>query len=473
MKKVLLASFTLLLSLSLYGCGKKDVTEYISLEFNGVDGYGTTSYDVDHEKLMEEAYDIKEEDFKDLSEDEIKEKLDEDTFKELRSIGMDGGLDIKVEPDEKLSNGDKVKVTVDFNEDDAKKIKTGEKEFEVKGLKEPEKLTKEIAKDLVSIDVSGLSGEGYADVSSNTNGLSATASKQDKLKNGDKIEVKVNVEDEEELAREGYTSDKKSFTINKEVSGLEEPKVLSSDDIKKHVIPKFKGASGSGTAELENTFSDELSSLRFTVENNGELENGEKTKIILEDDYKSQLSSMGYVMEDSEGVEVEVKDLTDYASKASDIKNLDSVLRMIDEKTKEEYKSDDYKIYKTVEHGTYYNQTREDNSIFGDGQVHGTLVKLYEITISDDDGEETDKFNIIRGYKDLELDEDKKVNVSKIEEYTNKYNDGESIATVKDLLEGYGYEAVGNSSKNEDGNEDNKDSDKEDNSKDEDENSKE
>lgn len=117
--------------LGLTGCGSKkvDVTDYVSVEFTGVDGDGKAMCNVDAVGL-EQA--LAGDDDGQISQEEF-QKLGWITQFEM-------GLTYDLDKDSKLSNGDKVTVTVKYNEKLAKENKvkvTGDKkEFKVEGLKE-------------------------------------------------------------------------------------------------------------------------------------------------------------------------------------------------------------------------------------------------------------------------------------------------------------------------------------------------
>lgn len=118
--------------MGLTGCGgsKVDITDYVTVNFSGVDGQGSAACNVDSVNL-EQA--LAGDDDGEISMEEL-EKLGWITQFEMT-------MSCDLDKDSELSNGEKVTVTVSYDKDLAKENKvtvTGEtKEFEVTGLKEP------------------------------------------------------------------------------------------------------------------------------------------------------------------------------------------------------------------------------------------------------------------------------------------------------------------------------------------------
>lgn len=83
-----------------------DLNDYMECNISGYDGYGTAYADLNEEKFVRDVYSIAQKKENDLSEEYL--------FKGVR-------ISADATPDEKLSNGDTVKVTYKFNEDDFKK----------------------------------------------------------------------------------------------------------------------------------------------------------------------------------------------------------------------------------------------------------------------------------------------------------------------------------------------------------------
>ncbi len=92
--------------------------EYLSVSFKGYDGYGTATVSLDREELIAKLYG------KDATDEE------QDAVHDGVSVSVDGS--------EALSNGDKVKVTVDVDKESAvaSKIKFETYTYDVSGLTE-------------------------------------------------------------------------------------------------------------------------------------------------------------------------------------------------------------------------------------------------------------------------------------------------------------------------------------------------
>ncbi|NSV50741.1 lipoprotein [Enterococcus faecalis] len=234
MKKLILFLGSLFL---LSGCGyAKDLTEYVDVEFMGMDTQGTATYTIDTEKLNKDV-------FKYDSESDF---LDEKEQEEMSDFY--NSFKIKLDKTDKLSNGDKVKVIAKVNEKKTKKIKSGEKEVVVEGLEEPQKLTSEDVEKHLVINFNGVSGRGVAQIDntfdSPLNTITFTIENDGKLKNGDKAKIEKTKELEEALSSEGYVLDKK-FAPEFEVKGLakvaeEATDIANLEDIKRMIDEEVK-----------------------------------------------------------------------------------------------------------------------------------------------------------------------------------------------------------------------------------------
>lgn len=120
-----------------------DLSEYTQLEFDGADGYGTAAAGIDYKSLFEEVsqYD------KELAE-KTKSIADSDSVSELFEEILDGAVDAynylniqtSLDKDSGLKNGDKVTLTLAFDNEKAKKhgikFSCDKIEKEVSGLME-------------------------------------------------------------------------------------------------------------------------------------------------------------------------------------------------------------------------------------------------------------------------------------------------------------------------------------------------
>lgn len=126
------------ISLTLFGCkqeqsdGVVDVMDYVTVDFEGTDGSGTATVNVDYDQLELEIVGGK---------DALEEMDDVDDLETLSQyINVVAGISFSIDKNSDLSNGDTVTVTVTYNEKSAEDAKvvfgdTLSKTFEVKGLK--------------------------------------------------------------------------------------------------------------------------------------------------------------------------------------------------------------------------------------------------------------------------------------------------------------------------------------------------
>lgn len=212
MKKIFLLCF-IGISILLVGCSSaKDLSSYIDVSFTGMDSMGSASYQIDNTKLIKDIYDY---------DDEI-DFLDEKKQEEIDA--MLKSFKIKLDKTEDLSNGDKVKVTISVDENQTKKIKSGEKTVEVKGLEEPVTLTNaEVEKNLV-VNFIGADGRGSAKIEnifSNSIGNIVFQIQNDgSLENGEQATIEITEELKNTLSSYGYVLEN-NFKPKFEVKNLE------------------------------------------------------------------------------------------------------------------------------------------------------------------------------------------------------------------------------------------------------------
>ncbi|MBO1103617.1 hypothetical protein [Enterococcus hirae] len=139
MKKTFLFCGLFVSFVFLTGCqGQKkvDLADYLKVSFDGANGYGTVSANLDGDKVMKTLYGedtVADPETFVMSLDEEKQRLLKTQASSLKNA------EIKINKEKDLSNGDKIIVTVNARNVD--EFVNGSKEFEVKGLKEvPEKI---------------------------------------------------------------------------------------------------------------------------------------------------------------------------------------------------------------------------------------------------------------------------------------------------------------------------------------------
>ncbi|MCR5609307.1 MAG: zinc-ribbon domain-containing protein [Lachnospiraceae bacterium] len=196
-----------------------NLNKYLKIEEEGSNGYGTINATVDW-KAIETKYG-----------DKI--KLKGSDKKELSELGgyfgitaadlLEECISIKVDKDEKLSNGDKVAYTWEIDEDFDKnfdcKIKYKNGTYKVSKLKKAGKI--DMFADL-EVEFSGISPNGEVEIESGK--FSSSDFKCDKtsgLKNGDVVKVSL-INTDDEYYMEKYGNAPKATSKKYKVSGLEE-----------------------------------------------------------------------------------------------------------------------------------------------------------------------------------------------------------------------------------------------------------
>src|SRR5690625_395291 len=267
--------------------------------------------------------------------------------------------------------------------------------------------------------------------------------KTESLANGDKVTVEITIDEDSAFA---FKNGEKEFTVE----GLEEPKVLTEEEVKKHIVVDFIGANERGFARINNTFNDDLSNIYFDVENSGQLSNGEEAKLIVNED-EIPLINIGYKLDDDFNVTYEVKDLANYPQSVDEIKNLEDINRMIDEEMKKGFPKErtyDFESrFKIKEEVTLYRQFTDDEPSDANITNYGAYIKLYTIqrfydkkALENDDPSSV--YIYARGYTNIHLDDDGKVNITEMDAFTNSHDESYSLETVQQTYEGYGYEVV-------------------------------
>lgn len=265
--------------------------------------------------------------------------------------------------------------------------------------------------------------------------------KEEDLSNDDIVTLIVSVnEDKTDKIKGG----EKEVTV----SGLEEPDILTSKDVEDNLVLNFNGASGKGTANIENTFNDSvLSEVVFEVENNGELENEEYAEVVIDDEAEKLLHEKGYILDEDFNPTFEVEGLHNVAENAKDIENIEDVKRMIDEEVEKDYKDRDaikifYEIEKEAMMYRQFNEEEEENAFPEDPDNNGNLVVIYSVEKMDEISEEREEFIAIVGYADIKLDDEGKANLSEMVKISDKKDDTYSLKTIIQLYEGNGYKEI-------------------------------
>lgn len=448
--------FGLIGILLLTACGKKDMTDYVDVTFYGVDSVGKASYSVDIEKLLADVFKYDSE--SDFPDDKQLEAMN----------AVTSGYKVKVEPETGLSNGDKVTVTVSVDDTKTKKVKGGSKEYTVEGLEESKDITEYITMSFSGLDSQGhaeyevnegeliadifghdvLDEETEAEIESLKSAYTVEVDQEEDLSNGDKVTLKVNVDKEKsKLIKSG----EKEFTVK----DLGEATKLTEEDVTKHLVINFNGVSGRGFAKIDNTFSAPLNYFNFELENDGELKNGDEATLAWNEDLLRELNDYGYIVEKDFKPIFKVEGLDVVAEKATDIKNLDDIKRMLEEELNRKYEdfspNDNYgTVYKTKEEKIMYRQFDSgDNDTFlsfgsSKNSNHGNLIGIYSVEkySGGKNPELKDEFTAIVGFSGIIVDDKNKTNLAKMELFHDKKDDSYSLKSVIQLYEGYGYSEV-------------------------------
>ncbi|WP_051359434.1 hypothetical protein [Paucisalibacillus globulus] len=293
----------------------------------------------------------------------------------------------------------------------------------------------------VSEDLSNLDWETMNEIDKMLSAYSVELEKDTDLSNGDEIVAKLKVNDEK--TDKLKTTDELKFTV----SGLEEPKQLSNEEIEQNVVVNFIGVSGKGTIMIDTTFSDDLSSLTFESAQDGEIKNGDTIVVNLTESSRESLAGLGYVLTGEGEAKFIASGLDVVAEKASDIENLKDIERFISEGINREYEDSSWGFYKyeIIKENTYYRQFERDGesgSMWGSTPSNGTLVTMYTIKKYGSEGNLEDNFIALYGYTDIILNDENQANLVEINDYTDTYDNTYSLESVEKLMEGYGYQVV-------------------------------
>lgn len=276
------------------------------------------------------------------------------------------------------------------------------------------------------------------------NGINIEFDKEDNLSNGDEIKV-TTVVDAEEMKEKKIPVKQGEKTVT--VEGLEEPEVLTNQEVEDNLVLNYLGVSGTGTTQIDNLFSEPLDNVNFEVSNDGTLTNGDMATIAISKEDESLLNDQGYILDEDFAPSFEVSGLNVVAGSVIEIANLGDIERMINEEVNRQFAtSGSYKSYEVNFDKFMYRQfkkeTKEDEAAHYDSvdstQTDGNLIGIYTIN-KYLDGELSDTETAIIGYGNMYLDENNNVNVSEIEKIFHEKDSTYSLESVYKLYEGYGY----------------------------------
>lgn len=283
----------------------------------------------------------------------------------------------------------------------------------------------------------------------------------------------------EEIASKQKSKKEDNIEIISTTSSEKKLKKLTSKEVEDNLEVKFKGVSGRGEAIIDNLFDSNLDLIKFEVQNNGKLRNGENAQIIIKKgESMSRLEEAGYELPDDFDPVFVVSGLSEFATSASDIKNLEDIKRLMDEEVRKDYKDNNFTMngssnqydisldklmYRELDDSLMNSEDDEEldkeNNFDGgnnrkspvsrDSDIQdgdGNLIGIYTIEHYNvnHDGKKTleDKSTVIYGYSDLLINEDNKVNITEIIPIKEKIDDSYSLETTVQQCEGYGYKIV-------------------------------
>ena len=161
------------------------------------------------------------------------------------------------------------------------------------------------------------------------------------------------------------------------VTGLTAVKKLNSEELAKLVTLEATGFNKKGKAQVRVN-DPRVASIRFVVENDGQLENGKDAKIKIDGNFDKVLESNGYILEGDGSFTLPVKGLKTVADKFEDAKNKDEVVKKLKEEINKKYTDATVTFDKTYYRGL---SSGIGESRYGDGLIegNGNLVMLIRV----------------------------------------------------------------------------------------------
>ncbi|MCW6664802.1 hypothetical protein NHG34_06495 [Aerococcaceae bacterium NML190938] len=271
--------------------------------------------------------------------------------------------------------------------------------------------------------------------------ITVSVDKKTGLSNGETVTVTVEVPESMQHIAVGGS---KTYTV----TGLEQPIVLTNDEIAANLVINFVGASGRGRAQIDSTFSDAfLQTIKFGVENDGFLTNGDEVRIKVDEATRRDLSRHRYVLDPHFNVTVDVNGLKEVATKSSDIVNFVDIERMIQEEVLRRFQNQWGYTYEVASYGFMYRQYAHEGglgNVYNSQTNHGSLIGVFTVKQYADSNPDKlySEKTVILGYSDIFLDELGHANVAEISLIADEKDSTYSLASVFKLYEGYGYEKV-------------------------------
>ena len=363
--KFLLAALMLVTVLALTGCGAKEVevnlADYVKYTYEGYDGLGTASAEIDARKI---ARDI---------EEEIGEDKASSAQRLLKKI------EVTMAKTENLSNGESVAVTFgNIKEDELHEecgviVKADGFDTTVAGLTELEEV------DLFTnyeVKFSGNDTLGYGYVNNyhfpeGVYNIYLELSKKENLSNGEKVKLIVKDYDDGDVVKTLAAEGKKAKALEYEitVSGLTE---LVEYDIFQGLEIKYEGLSGhaTGTIRFDYNVNDYYYNFEFLMDKSEDLANGDIITVTCDmdeyykDDYADvqALAAQRGIKLKTTTTQITVEGILDPIDDTADIDNA----------AFEQMKADDIEKIKTI-YTDGYEDVAERNSLY-DTKYIGSFI---------------------------------------------------------------------------------------------------
>lgn len=216
------------------------------------------------------------------------------------------------------------------------------------------------------------------------------------------------------------------------VTGLTAVKKLNSEELAKLVSLEATGFNKKGKAKVRIN-DPRVASIRFVVENDGQLENGKDAKIKIDGNFDKVLESNGYILEGDGSFTLPVKGLKTVAYKFEDAKNKDEVVKKLKEEINKKYTDATITFDKTYYRGL---SSGVGESGYGDGLIegNGNLVMLVRVEYK-----YAGKRTLAIGLSNLVTNAEGNIEL-KDAQLVDKYFD--DFATAAQKLEAIGYTEV-------------------------------
>ena len=423
MRRLTLVLGVVLTLMLLTGCRKSvSLMKYVDFVYGGFDGKGTVEGVFDAERFIEDF------------------SVPKEYQKAVEKIK------VKTNAKKNLSNGDTIVVSILYSSDleDGLKLKFTDVSAQVivDGLSEGEPFD---AFKNVEILYEGVNGYATAsfkveDPNLTEENFVLVAENNGTLSNGDKITLQLVLDEEAFLDETGLIPEATEKEIV--VEGVEEgPTYNYFNDL----LVGFLGKNGDGTVDLALTNESPIEVSEFSVDKASGLTNGDTITVSLEKDDKYYLDTYGFLP--TQKSETYTADgLPDMITKVSDV-DADTLadLKKSVERYFNNYVDDYWSKDESLESLTYlgsYLQYTDDQ----DAELLNVYWLIYEVKVKNKDIDAPFTYYWTIGYRNVELNSDGTVTVTKKNNYY-KVSDGKGSSVLTNSVQVgnykyYGYETV-------------------------------